>query len=88
MRTKTLTQAELSHRLGVSRTHITLLTQGKRKLSDKLADKIADLLVDQPNAQQWTFNPLVTGSNPVRPTNHNFSTPKNKSYLRICSDDF
>ena len=72
MRTKTLTKAELARRLGVSRTHITLLTQGKRKLSDKLADKLADLLVDlradKSNAPQWTFNPLVTGSNPVRST--------------------
>jgi len=62
MRTKTLTKAELARRLGVSRTHITLLTQGKRKLSDKLADKLADLLVDlradNSNAYQRTSNPL------------------------------
>jgi transcriptional regulator with XRE-family HTH domain len=46
MRTKKLTQAELARHLGVSRTHITLLIQGKRKLSDKLADKLADTLAD------------------------------------------
>jgi len=62
MRTKTLTQAELARRLGVSRTHITLLSQGKRKLSDKLADKLADLLVDlradNLNVHTVTSNPL------------------------------
>ena len=39
-------QAELSRKLGVSRTHITLLVQGKRKLSRKLAVKLADALAD------------------------------------------
>ena len=72
MRLKKLTQAELARRLGVSRTHISLLFQGKRQLSDKLADKVADLIADlrcgHVHAKQWTFNPLVTGSNPVRPT--------------------
>ena len=69
------TQAELARKLGVSRTHITLLVQGKRKLSEKLADKLADLLVDlradKSNAEQWTFNPLVAGSSPARPTTPN-----------------
>ncbi len=52
------TQAELARKLGVSRTHITLLVQGKRKLSRELADKLADILADKPNAIPVTSNPL------------------------------
>ncbi len=62
MRIKSLTQAELARQLGVSRTHITLLVQGKRKLSDKLADRLADLIADlkadSSNANKRTSNPL------------------------------
>jgi transcriptional regulator with XRE-family HTH domain len=56
------TQAELARKLGVSRTHVTLLVQGKRKLSGRLADKLADALADtkadKPNAETVTSNPL------------------------------
>jgi hypothetical protein len=44
--------------IGVSRTHVTLLTQGKRKLSEKLADKLADVLAGKPNALFKASNPL------------------------------
>ena len=40
MKRKTLTKAELARQLGVSRTHITLIAQGKRKFSQQLADKL------------------------------------------------
>jgi transcriptional regulator with XRE-family HTH domain len=60
------TKAEMARQLGVSRTHITLLTQGKRKLSKRLADKLADRLdnmrigkkADVPNALPVASNPL------------------------------
>jgi transcriptional regulator with XRE-family HTH domain len=58
MRYKKITKAELARQLGVSRTHITLLTQGKRKLSEKLADKLADVLAGKPSALSKTSNPL------------------------------
>jgi len=55
-------QAEIARRLGVSRTQITLLVQGKRKLSRKLADRLADILAgaqaDKPNALTVASNPL------------------------------
>ena len=58
MRYKPITRAELARQLGVSRTHITYLFQGKRKLSEKLADKLADVLAGKPNALSVASNPL------------------------------
>ena len=51
-------RAELARRLGVSRTHITLLAQGKRTLSQHLADKLADALAGKSNALCVASNPL------------------------------
>jgi transcriptional regulator with XRE-family HTH domain len=68
------TRAELARELGVSRTYVTLLCQGKRQLSRKLVNKLAklqlahDLEVDMHKHEHLTFNQGVTGSNPVRPT--------------------
>ena len=50
MKRKSITKAELARLLGVSRTHITLICQGKRKISQQLADKLETLTV--------TSNPL------------------------------
>jgi transcriptional regulator with XRE-family HTH domain len=58
MRRKPMTKAELARQLGVSRTHITLLAQGKRKFSKKLADKLADVLAGNLNALNVASNPL------------------------------
>ncbi|MFC1972563.1 helix-turn-helix transcriptional regulator [Chloroflexota bacterium] len=38
-----ITNAELARRLGVSRTYITLLTQGKKKPSREMVDRLAEL---------------------------------------------
>ena len=38
-----ITKAELARRLGVSRTYITYLTQGKKKPSKEMADRLAKL---------------------------------------------
>jgi len=50
MKRKSISRAELARQLGVSRTYITLLAQGKRKLSQQLADKL--------NALSMTSTPL------------------------------
>jgi transcriptional regulator with XRE-family HTH domain len=81
MKTSTMSKAELARQLGVSRTYITLLIQGKRKPSKELANKLAKLKltvdikcnqqIGGPLAQlaeHLTFNQGVTGSRPVRPT--------------------
>jgi transcriptional regulator with XRE-family HTH domain len=38
-----MTKAEIARRLGVSRTYITYLTQGKKKISRGMADRLAKL---------------------------------------------
>ena len=86
---KPMSKAEVARRLGVSRTHITLLLNGKRKMSKPLADKLAILLmtVDIKSstgrcgplaqlAEHLTFNQGVTGSRPVRPTLNLFNLCK------------
>jgi len=40
-----ITRAELARQLGVSRTYITLLSQGKRKPSQHLANKLGDIML-------------------------------------------
>ncbi len=72
-----LSKAELARRLGVSRTYVTLLCNGKRKPSQKMVDKLAelgltaDLTVNRGTHEHLTFNQGVTGSRPVRPTKAN-----------------
>jgi hypothetical protein len=46
----------------VSRTHITLLTQGKRTLSEKLANKLVDIIDD---LRADNFNVHTVASNPL-----------------------
>jgi transcriptional regulator with XRE-family HTH domain len=78
MRYKPLTKAELARQLGVSRTHITLLAQGKRKLSERLADKLADVLAGKPNALSKASNPLG-GMNSVLGGFDSHAPPPSKS---------
>ena len=40
---QTISKAELARRLGVSRTFVTLLSQGKKKASQDMADRLAKL---------------------------------------------
>ena len=77
-----ITRAELARQLGVSRTYVTLLTQGKKKPSKEMADRLAklgltanlnalDQRTDGPLAQlveHLTFNQVVPGSSPGRLT--------------------
>ncbi len=43
MNVLSITRAELSRQLGVSRTYVTLLCQGKKKPSKEMADRLAKL---------------------------------------------
>ena len=69
-----ITRAELSRQLGVSRTYVTLLLQGKRQPSKRIVDRLAQLqltanvTVNTGTHEHLTFNQGVTGSRPVRPT--------------------
>jgi len=69
-----MSKAEIARQLGVSRTYVTLLAQGKRKPSKKIVDKLtrlkltANLSVNSHAFEHLTFNQGVTGSRPVRPT--------------------
>ena len=69
-----MSRAELARQLGVSRTYVTLLAQGKRNPSKKLANKLAklkltaNLEVNICAFEHLTFNQVVTGSSPVRLT--------------------
>ena len=40
-----MSKAELARKLGVSRTYVTLLTQGKRRPSQQLANKLKELML-------------------------------------------
>jgi DNA-binding XRE family transcriptional regulator len=60
-----MTKAELARELGVSRSYITMIDQGKRTPSRKLTRKLKRLTGE---ANHLTFNQGVVGSNPSRPT--------------------
>ena len=71
-----MNKADLARQLGVSRTYITLLFNGKRKPSQQLVNKISQLRLTHSDsngplaqlAEQLTLNQPVTGSSPVRLT--------------------
>ena len=42
---KTITRSELARQLGVSRTYVTLIAQGKRKPGQHLADKLNRIML-------------------------------------------
>mgnify|MGYP001122431904 CR=1 FL=1 len=65
-----MTKAELARKLGVSRAYVTMLSNGTRKPSRKIVNKLKEtgLTVNKIKSDLRTFNPLVAGSNPARPT--------------------
>ena len=69
-----ISKAELARQLGVSRTYVTLLSQGKRNPSKRIVDRLAQLkltanvTVNTGTHEHLTFNQGVTGSIPGRPT--------------------
>jgi DNA-binding XRE family transcriptional regulator len=60
-----MNKAELARQLGVSRTYITLLVQGKRKPSQQIANKLGQL--------------MLTHDSPCHNTSHN-ATMKNSRH--------
>ena len=52
-----LTRAELARRLGVSRTYVTLLCQGKKKPSKYMADRLAEMGLAANQLESWDGNP-------------------------------
>ncbi len=69
-----ISKAELARELGVSRTYVTLLAQGKRNPSKRIVDRLtqlqltANVSANTGTHEHLTFNQGVTGSRPVRPT--------------------
>ena len=56
-----ISKAELARQLGVSRTYVTLLTQGKRQPSQKMIDRLAQfgLTANLKYMYQHTDGPLA-----------------------------
>ena len=78
--TTSMTKAELARKLGVSRTYVTMITNGKKKPSQRVLDRLtalgltANLKVNAETsggplaqlAEHLTFNQVVAGSRPAR----------------------
>jgi len=65
-----MTKAELARELGVSRSYITMIEQGKRQPGKKLRKRINKLTKEcsLPATIPVSYTQEVTGSNPVPPT--------------------
>jgi transcriptional regulator with XRE-family HTH domain len=61
------TKAELARRIGVSRTYITLLTQGKRQPSQQVVDRIRQLKLTAYFQQDFTSANSKWGSGDLNP---------------------
>ncbi|MFC1972637.1 transcriptional regulator, partial [Chloroflexota bacterium] len=61
-----ITKAELARRLGVSRTYVTLLTQGKKKPSKEMADRLAKMGLTA-NLSAFTSACLGAHNGPLSP---------------------
>ncbi len=94
-----ISKAELARQLGVSRTYVTLLTQGKRQPSQHLANKIRRLqLTAELPVEFGLTNALVGkgGFEPPRLAAHdpksclsaNSSTPPSVSRISECTISF
>lgn len=71
-----MSKAEIARQLGVSRTYVTLLAQGKRKPSKKIVDKLtrlkltANLSVNSHAFEHLTFNQGVKSNQGVKTLGH------------------
>ena len=54
-----ISKAELARQLGVSRTYITLLAQGKRAPSQQLANKLKELMLTVELPGEFAFMHMV-----------------------------
>jgi transcriptional regulator with XRE-family HTH domain len=62
-----MTRAELARRLGVSRTYVTLLVQGKRKPSQQLVNKIRRLGLTSGLPEGLELTPGMVGKGGLEP---------------------
>jgi len=67
---KAMKQIDLARELGVTRSYITMLKQGKRQLSKKLQRKLVKLTKECSLPDTFLGNgvQVVGGSNPLTPT--------------------
>jgi transcriptional regulator with XRE-family HTH domain len=74
---------QLARELGVSHSYLSQVQHGKRPASEKV-EKALDMvsMVSNTEAKTGTFNPLVTGSNPVRPTNYSHGQTDSKPHIK------
>ena len=83
--TRRITKAQLARELGISRAFLSMVSKGKRKLSQKLVNKLNRLNV---NISCLNMNgvQVVGGSNPLTPTISYFPVPRpsHKSHRLIA----
>ena len=62
-----MSKAELARRLGVSRTYVTLLTQGKRQPGQQLANKIKQLQLTAELPVEFRLTNALVGKGGLEP---------------------
>ena len=62
-----ISKAEVARQLGVSRTYVTLLCQGKRIPGQQIANKIKDLMLTCPEAMPMELTNLIMGKRGLEP---------------------
>ena len=70
-----ITKAELARELGVSRTYITLLSQGKRKPSQQLANKLRQIMLTYALPREFAFTHIM-GKGGLEPPRLSAHDPK------------
>ena len=74
-----ISKAELARQLGVSRTYITLLTQGKRQPSQQLANKIRQLQLTAELPVEFRLTNALVGKRGLEPRRLAAHDPKSCS---------
>ena len=74
-----ISKAELARQLGVSRTYVTLLTQGKRQPSQQLANKIKQLQLTAKLPVEFRLTNALVGKGGLEPPRLSAHDPKSCS---------
>ena len=74
-----ISKAELARQLGVSRTYVTLLTQGKRQPSQQLANKIKQLQLTAEIFAELGLTHALVGKGGLEPPRLSAHDPKSCS---------
>jgi len=61
-------QVELAHRLGISKSYLSMILRGQRRASPELAEKISSQLPVNFEARKLFYTQEVRGSSPLPPT--------------------